>query len=82
LRRQRHLPCGLPYGEIEFVEETHESRIVSAVCKACDCCTAACASGAIRVHHTIGEQIFAPIEAVIRSSRSVGDGFAAEAVRH
>ena len=54
-----------PYSAIEFDEAEHHSRIISAVCKACGCCVAACPSGAITGRHFTDEQIYAQIEGVL-----------------
>ena len=54
-----------PYTAIEYNVETKRSRVVSAVCKACGCCVAACPSGAIKGRHFTDQQIFAQIEGVL-----------------
>jgi heterodisulfide reductase subunit A len=54
-----------PYGAIEFNAEKRISHIISAVCKACGCCAAACPSGAVKVRHFTDEQIYAQIEGVL-----------------
>jgi heterodisulfide reductase subunit A len=53
------------YSAIEFDEETHHSHVISALCKACGACTAACPSGAIKLRHFTDEQIFAEIKGVL-----------------
>jgi heterodisulfide reductase subunit A2 len=54
-----------PYTAIEYNVETKRSHVVSAVCKACGCCVAACPSGAIKGRHFTDKQIFAQIEGVL-----------------
>ena len=54
-----------PYVAIEFDAEAKRSRVISALCKACGACVAACPSGAIRARHFTDEQIFAEIEGVL-----------------
>ena len=54
-----------PYTAIEYDEATRRSHVVSAVCKACGCCVAACPSGAIKGRHFTDQQIFAQIEGVL-----------------
>ena len=54
-----------PYTAIEYNVETKRSKVVSAVCKACGCCVAACPSGAIKGRHFTDKQIFAQIEGVL-----------------
>jgi heterodisulfide reductase subunit A len=54
-----------PYVAIEFDEEKKRSHIISALCKACGACVAACPSGAITARHFTDEQIFAEIEGVL-----------------
>ena len=54
-----------PYAAVEFDEATRRSHVISAVCKACGCCVAACPSGAIKARHFTDEQIFAQIEGVL-----------------
>jgi heterodisulfide reductase subunit A len=54
-----------PYTAIEFDEEKKRSHVISAVCKACGACVAACPSGAIKARHFTDEQIYAQIEGVL-----------------
>ena len=54
-----------PYSAIEFDEETKRSHVISALCKACGACVAACPSGAIKARHFTDQQIFAQIEGVL-----------------
>ena len=54
-----------PYVAIEYDEEKKRSHIISALCKACGACVAACPSGAIAARHFTDEQIFAEIEGVL-----------------
>ena len=59
--------CGTicPYTAIEYNTGTKRSHVISAICKACGACVAACPSGAIKARHFTDEQIFAEIEGVI-----------------
>ncbi|MCL5734554.1 MAG: CoB--CoM heterodisulfide reductase iron-sulfur subunit A family protein [Actinobacteria bacterium] len=54
-----------PYSAIEFNEEKKRSNVISALCKACGACVAACPSSAITARHFTDEQIFAQIEGVL-----------------
>jgi heterodisulfide reductase subunit A len=54
-----------PYTAIEFDAEKKRSHIISALCKACGACVAACPSGAIAARHFTDAQIFAEIEGVL-----------------
>ena len=54
-----------PYAAIEFDAEKRRSHVISALCKACGACAAACPSGAITARHFTDEQIFAEIEGVL-----------------
>jgi len=54
-----------PYVAIEYDPETKRSHVISALCKACGACVAACPSGAIKARHFTDEQIFAQIEGVL-----------------
>ena len=54
-----------PYSAIEFDGDKKKSHVISAVCKACGACVAACPSGAITARHFTDEQIFAQIEGVL-----------------
>jgi heterodisulfide reductase subunit A len=54
-----------PYVAIEYDETKRRSHIISALCKACGACVAACPSGAIKARHFTDEQIFAEIEGVL-----------------
>jgi heterodisulfide reductase subunit A len=54
-----------PYVAIEYDPETRRSHVISALCKACGACVAACPSGAIKARHFTDEQIFAQIEGVL-----------------
>jgi heterodisulfide reductase subunit A len=59
--------CGelCPYSAIEFDDEKRRSRVISAMCKACGTCVAACPSAAIAARHFTDAQIFAEIEGVL-----------------
>jgi len=54
-----------PYSAIDFDEEKKRSTVISAVCKACGACVAACPSGAITARHFTDRQINAQIEGVL-----------------
>ena len=54
-----------PYSAIEFDPVKKRSHVISAVCKACGCCVAACPSGAIKGRHFTDAQIIAQIEGVL-----------------
>jgi len=59
-----------PYTAIEYDAEKRRSRVISAMCKACGCCVAACPSGAIKGRHFTDQQIFAQIEGVLEWASS------------
>ena len=54
-----------PYAAIEYDEEKKRSHVISALCKACGTCVAACPSGAIKARHFTDTQIYAQIEGVL-----------------
>jgi heterodisulfide reductase subunit A len=54
-----------PYVAIEYDPDKKRSHVISALCKACGACVAACPSGAIKARHFTDEQIFAEIEGVL-----------------
>jgi len=54
-----------PYSAIEYDDEKKRSNVISALCKACGACVAACPSGAIKALHFTDQQIFAEIEGVL-----------------
>ena len=54
-----------PYNAIEFDEEKEVSRVITALCKGCGTCVAACPAGAITGAHFNNEQIFAEIEGIL-----------------
>ena len=54
-----------PYNAIEFDEEKEVSRVITALCKGCGTCVAACPAGAITGAHFNNDQIFAEIEGVL-----------------
>jgi heterodisulfide reductase subunit A len=54
-----------PYNAIEFDEEKQVSRVITALCKGCGTCVAACPAGAITGAHFNNQQIFAEIEGVL-----------------
>ena len=61
-----------PYTAIEYDEEKRRSHVISAMCKACGCCVAACPSGAIKGRHFTDQQIDAEIEGVLECASSLG----------
>jgi heterodisulfide reductase subunit A len=54
-----------PYSAITYDPDKKRSTVISAVCKACGACVAACPSGAIKARHFTDSQIFAQIEGVL-----------------
>ena len=54
-----------PYNAIEYDAEKDVSRIITALCKGCGTCVAACPSGVISGAHFNNDQIFAEIEGVL-----------------
>jgi heterodisulfide reductase subunit A2 len=54
-----------PYAAIEYDDEKKRSHVISALCKACGTCVAACPSGAIKGRHFTDQQIYAQIEGVL-----------------
>ncbi len=54
-----------PYSAITYDTGKKKSTVISAVCKACGACVAACPSGAIKARHFTDSQIFAQIEGVL-----------------
>jgi heterodisulfide reductase subunit A len=59
-----------PYTAIEYDAEKRRSHVISALCKACGCCVAACPSGAIKGRHFTDQQITAQIEGVLEWASS------------
>jgi heterodisulfide reductase subunit A-like polyferredoxin len=51
-----------PFNAIEFNEENQTSHVISALCKACGTCVAACPSGAIKGRHFTDQQVLAQID--------------------
>jgi heterodisulfide reductase subunit A2 len=60
-----------PYNAIEFDEEKKVSRVISALCKGCGTCVAACPAGVITGAHFNNEQIFAEIDGILWDARPV-----------
>ena len=58
-----------PYNAIEFDEEKSVSRVISALCKGCGTCVAACPAGVITGAHFNNEQIFAEIDGILWDAR-------------
>jgi heterodisulfide reductase subunit A len=54
-----------PYNAIEFDAEKSVSRVITALCKGCGTCVAACPAGVITGAHFNNEQIFAEIEGIL-----------------
>lgn len=51
-----------PYNAIEYDEEGKHSHVISALCKACGVCVAACPSAAIKGRHFTDEQLIAQLD--------------------
>ncbi len=62
-----------PYNAIEYDEEKGVSRVISALCKGCGTCVAACPAGVITGAHFNNEQIFAEIDGILWDARPVGE---------
>jgi heterodisulfide reductase subunit A2 len=54
-----------PYNAIEFDEEKKVSRVITALCKGCGTCVAACPAGVITGAHFNNRQIFAEIDGIL-----------------
>jgi heterodisulfide reductase subunit A len=54
-----------PYNAIEFDDEKKVSRVITALCKGCGTCVAACPAGVITGAHFNNEQIFAEIDGIL-----------------
>jgi heterodisulfide reductase subunit A len=54
-----------PYSAIEFDPRRNVSVINEALCKGCGSCAGHCPSGAARINHFTGRQIFAEIEGIL-----------------
>ena len=54
-----------PYSAIEFDPRRNVSVINEAVCKGCGSCAGHCPSGAARINHFTGRQVFAEIEGIL-----------------
>jgi len=54
-----------PYNAIEFLTDRSVSRVITALCKGCGTCVAACPAGVITGAHFNNKQIFAEIEGVL-----------------
>jgi heterodisulfide reductase subunit A len=54
-----------PYNAIEFDEARGVSHVVTALCKGCGTCVAACPAGVIRGAHFSNAQVFAEIEGAL-----------------
>ncbi len=67
-----------PYNAIEFDEEKSVSRVITALCKGCGTCVAACPAGVITGAHFNNEQIFAEIEGILWDANGHGDGATTE----
>ena len=52
---------------IEFDEESGHSHVISALCKACGVCVAACPSSAIKGRHFTDEQLLAQIDGLFNN---------------
>jgi heterodisulfide reductase subunit A2 len=54
-----------PYNAIEFDEDKKVSRVITALCKGCGTCVAACPAGVITGAHFNNQQIFAEIDGIL-----------------
>lgn len=63
-----------PYNAIEFDEEKHVSRVITALCKGCGTCVASCPAGVITGAHFKNEQIAAEIDGILWDAVSGRDG--------
>jgi heterodisulfide reductase subunit A len=54
-----------PYNAIEFDEAKKVSRVITALCKGCGTCVAACPAGVITGAHFNNQQIFAEIDGIL-----------------
>jgi heterodisulfide reductase subunit A len=54
-----------PYNAIEFHADRNVSHVITALCKGCGTCVAACPAGVITGAHFNNQQIFAEIEGVL-----------------
>jgi heterodisulfide reductase subunit A len=54
-----------PYNAIEFDEVKSVSRVITALCKGCGTCVAACPAGVITGAHFNNQQIFSEIEGIL-----------------
>jgi heterodisulfide reductase subunit A len=68
-----------PYNAIEYDEEMGTSRVVSALCKGCGTCVAACPAGVISGAHFTNEQIFAEIDGILWDAKPQADATPATA---
>jgi heterodisulfide reductase subunit A2 len=69
-----------PYNAIEYDEVKKVSRVITAMCKGCGTCVAACPAGVITGAHFNNEQIFAEIEGILWDAMAKRKSLAAEAV--
>jgi heterodisulfide reductase subunit A len=60
------------YSAIEFNELKGVSQVNEAVCKGCGSCSAHCPSGAAKVRHFTGKQIFAEINGILNATAGAG----------
>ncbi len=63
-----------PYNAIEYDEEKEVSRVITALCKGCGTCVAACPSGVITGAHFNNRQIFSEIEGILWDAQPVASG--------
>jgi len=67
-----------PYNAIEFDEGKQVSRVITALCKGCGTCVAACPAGVITGAHFNNAQIFAEIEGILWDAAGEGRARAGE----
>ncbi|NLX99826.1 MAG: CoB--CoM heterodisulfide reductase iron-sulfur subunit A family protein [Rhodopirellula sp.] len=69
-----------PYNAIEFDEKLEVSRVITALCKGCGTCVAACPAGVITGAHFNNGQIFAEIEGILWDAKPNGGNGASKTV--
>jgi heterodisulfide reductase subunit A len=60
-----------PYNAIEFDEAKKVSRVITALCKGCGTCVAACPAGVITGAHFNNQQIFAEIDGILWDAKQM-----------
>ena len=62
-----------PYNAIEFDEAKSVSRVITALCKGCGTCVAACPAGVITGAHFNNQQIFAEIDGILWDAKPMAE---------